>query len=352
MTVNAVSTLQLWGQAYKLTVKYATADGTSQSNVLSCNEWEPEALRITFEVLQSMIPSPWWFADISVYNMTSQAIQDALLNATWITLEAGFQTGPNKSTIIWDGPILQTLYDREEVVDQRITFHCVANPFVMEDIVSFAMGPFSSQAQLVAQMASAINLPEMSEQAGTVGPTANKLMTQKQYLRGNTVFGKVGKYLNQIGNDQFLNTFRDGSKAYISEMSRSDTTPDLIYSPPFPPGSPVPSIPGNVTYSIIGVPRQIPQGVIFEVLLDPRLKVGLPPLVVQLQRTLISQIAVLPGQNVSAPLGANLKFFVSQVRHVGDSRGNSWQTEVTGVSTTYADSLLDGVFGANSQGGA
>lgn len=346
----------MWGQAYKLTVRYATPDGAGQSTVLSCNTWEPEALRITFDVLQSTIPSPWWFADISVYNMTLENIQNALLNATWVTLEAGFQSGPNLSTIIWDGPVLQTLYDQENVVDRRITFHCVANPVAMDSIVSFAMGPFSSQAQLVAQMASAIELPAMTYSNGTVGPKAAQLMSAKQYPRGNTVFGKVGKYLVQVANDQFLNTFRDGSKAYISEMSRSDTTPDLTYSPPFPPGAAAPNTSGSVTYSIIGVPRQIPQGVIFTVLLDPRLKVRLPPMVVQLQRTLISQLQVSIGGGANAPLSAgspssaNLKLFVSQVRHTGDSRGNDWQTEVTGVSTTYADSMLDGLFSGNSGG--
>jgi hypothetical protein len=87
---------------------------------------------------------------------------------------------------------------------------------------------------------------------------------------------------------------------------------------------------------------------IFTVLLDPRLKVQLPPLVVQLTRTLISQLTVQPGQAVVSPMSANLDFFVAQVRHIGDSRGNDWYTEVTGYNTTYASNLLDGVFAASS----
>ena len=356
--MSTMSVIPLFGQAYKLTVQYTTATGTS-TVVLSANTWEPEALRITFDVLQSMLPSPWWYADIAVYNQDTQDIQNTLLNATWVTLEAGFQTGPTVSSIIWDGPVLQVTFDREQVVDFKTTFHCVANPLVMDQIIAFSQGEFASQAKLVARMVAEINqqggtppIQDINSTNGTASDYAQQAMTAKQYLRGNTVFGKVGKYLTQIADDQFMTTFRDGKNAYISEISSpgASVTPDYIYSPPFQPNNVPPGLPAGTTQSIIGTPRQTPFGVIFTVLLDPRLKVGLPPLVVQLVRTLITQVAVQIGQTVSTPMSADLTFLVAQVRHVGDSRGNDWYTEVTGYGTTYAAQLLDGVFAASSAG--
>lgn len=345
------SVIPLFGQAYELTVRYQTFSGT-QEKVITANSWEPEALRITFEILQSMLPSPWWYADIVIYNLDTPEIQNILLNATWVTLKAGFQTGPTLSSIIWDGPILQVLFDREQVVDFRVTLHCVANPLVMDDIIGFSMGPFASQAQLVAKMASEVGLPPINATSGTLSSYASQALAAKQYPRGNTVFGKVGKYLTQIADDQFMTTWRDGSKAYMSQISNGEvaTTPNFIYSPPFPPNSNPFKPTDDVTQSIIGTPRQTPFGVIFTVLLDPRLKVQLPPLVVQLVRTLITQIPVQPGQTTASPMSANLSFFVAQVRHTGDSRGNDWYTEVTGYGTTYASNLLDGVFAATSAG--
>ena len=352
----STSTIPLWGQAWELTVQTATATGTV-STVLTSNAWEPEALRMTFEVVQSMLPSPWWYADIIVYNLDTPVIQDILLNATWVTLKAGFQTGPTLSSIIWDGPILQVLFDREQVVDFRVTLHCVANPLVMDEIVGLSAGPFSSQQQLLARMVGQINqntttpIPTLDQANGTLSAYGQQALSAKQYPRGNTVFGKVGKYLTQIADDQFMTTWRDGSKVYISEFSTGETSPapDYIYSPPLPPNVTA-SLPPGTTSSIIGTPRQTPFGVIFTVLLDPRLKVQLPPLVAQLTRTLIAQLPVQPGQTASTPLTANLNFFVSQVRHTGDSRGNDWYTEVTGYSTTYAAQLLDGVFSATAAG--
>jgi hypothetical protein len=360
--VSSSSNIQLWGQAWELTVKY-TAGGNpddpvqspddTQIYTLTTDAWQTEGaepLRMTFDVEQRAIRSPYWSADITIYNLNQDSIQNILFNATWATLKAGFQTGPNVSSTIWDGPVFQVLYDRENVVDQRIQLRCIASPLLNSDIVSFSMGPYSSQLDFVNRMAQQINLPEFNQsQNGNLGPKAAVAMA-KQYPRGYGAFGGVAKYLQQIADDNFMQSFMDGSKVYISELSKSDYTPDLIYSPPPQDGS---SLPSGVTGSIIGTPRQTPFGVIFTVLLDPRLKVQLPPLVVQIQRSLISQFArPLPSPNStpSTPFSNDLTFLVSQIRHVGDTRGNDWQTEVTGYSTTYAEDLLNGVFAANSMG--
>lgn len=348
----ASSNLPLWGQAWKLEVVYATANGEPQTITVSTDAWEPEALRITFEVVQSQMPSPWWYADISVYNLNSQDTLNALYNATWVRLSAGFQSGPCKSSVIWDGPVLQVLYDRERVVDQRITFHCVASPLVMENIVNLNTGVMTSQMQLVSKMATQINLPATNGVG--VSQHAFNQLSVKQYPRGKTCFGKMGKYLRQIADDNFMQTFRDANRPYISELSAGNLfpTPDLNYSPPFPPGSQVPDLPQSTTQSIVDTPRQTPFGVEFRVLLDPRLTVKVPPLVVQLNYTLVTQLPVTMGALPPVSLSNNnLLFFVAMVRHSGDSRGNEWNTEVTGFGTTYAANLLDGTFLAQSSGG-
>ena len=339
----------LWGQAWELSITCATASGGSQSTTISSNAWEPEALRITFDVLQAMNTSPLWYADISIYNLDDQTAQNIALNATWATLKAGFQFGAQVSSIIWNGPVFQALYTREAVVDQKLTLHCVVFPAVSPtDIVGFSMGQFSSQQQLVARMISETNLPAVSVAAGTQGPVAAQRMTATQYPRGNTVFGKVSKYFAQIADDNVVQTWTDGLKTYISEVDSGGSggvQPDLIYSPAFPPGSTGNSsgLPTGTNQSIIGTPQQIQQGVTFAVLLDPRLQVQLPPLLVQLVRTQISQLERTPSPNSELPtaLQSNLTFFVAQVRHSGDTRGNEWQTEVTGFSTAYAQNLLN-----------
>lgn len=347
------SNIPLWGQAWELTVQVVAEDGTTTSTTLTSNAWEPDALRMTFAVETVFASSPWWHADISIYNLDSPDAQNILFGATWVILKAGFQTGPNLYSTIWSGPVLQTLFTRENVVDQKITFHCLAGPLVADQIVNFAIGPFASQAQLVARMAAEIDLPDISTANGTLGQQASVALSAKRYPRGNTVFGTAAKLMNQIAADNFLQFFQDGKQAYISEVGSTKTEPDLIYSPPFPPNytGQMLSLPAGTTQSIIGTPIQTQYGCTFTVLLDPRLKIQLPPLLVELKRTQIIQMTRPdPSANsaLPTPLSNDLKFFVAKVRHIGDTRGNDWQTEVTGFSTTYSDNLLNGIFSPNS----
>lgn len=351
MTTSSIT--PYFGQAWTLVVGYASPNGPVYETI-STDAWEPEALRITFEVQSATVNSPWWYADISIYNLSTATIQAIIFNAAWVTLSAGFQTGPTLSGVIWDGPILQVLYDLENVVDQRITLHCQANPFVNSGgIVSFSIGKGSTQADLLSKAAKAINLPDISQTQGTLSPYAQQALDQKSYPRGNTVFGRIGNFTELISGDQFLQTFRDGYKMYMTDLGQPNVTPDpdFTFCPPNPLGNT--PVPAGTTPTVIGTPRQTPQGVIFTVLLDPRLKIKLPFQVVSLVRTLPSQIAIAPdinsAGNVVTPLDADLTFFLSQVKHVGDSRGNDWYTEVTGYNPRYGQNLLNGIY--SGQGG-
>jgi hypothetical protein len=296
---------------------------------------------VTFDVLQAMNSSPLWYADIAVYNLTDPAAQNVALTATHVTLKAGFQVGPSVSSIIWDGPVFQTLFTQENVVDQKLTLHCVA--FAANKNVSFSIGEFATQQTLVARMLQLANQPPVAAAEGTQGTVAAARMSGISYPRGNTVFGSTSKFLSQIADSDFLQTWFDGRQSYISEANSDTVTPNLIYAPPLPPGTTsTTSDPAGTTTSIIGTPHQTPQGVIFTVLLDPRLKVILPPMLVQLARTQIAQTVRTPDPsgadgNLGTPLQANQMFFVAQVRHFGDTRGNDWGTEVTGWSTAYSD---------------
>lgn len=339
------SAIPLWGRAWNLSVKLASGE----TQVLSQSSWDPEALRVTFDVLQSTLPSPFWYADISVYNLNDPEMQNLLFNAVWITLEAGYQTGPSKSSIIWDGPVLQVIFDRENVVDLVMRFNCLAGPWLIEEqFVNLAMGPMSSQLQIVSKMIEQTN-GNLSEQ---VSQKAQGMLGSKQYPRGKTVFGKVSKYIAQMSDDNFLNTWiSSGNQQYMSELYNPSISldPNLVYAPPFPPGTNPGSSSANVTRSIIGVPKQSSFGCIFTVLLDPRLKVQLPPLLVKLDQTVIQQLKIQYGQALT-PLDQSGLFVAAQIRHYGDTRGNDWHTEVTGYTRGYAQGLLDGVFVAAAAG--
>lgn len=339
--MSNTSTTPLWGRAWTLTVKLASGE----VQTLSQSSWDPEALRVTFEVLETTLPSPFWFADVKVYNLNDPEMQNLLFNAVWLTLEAGYQSGPSKSSIIWDGPVLQVIFDRERVIDLTMTFNCVAGPWLLEEqFINVAMGPMSSQYQVVSQMIEQLG----GTPSGQVSQKAQQLLAAKQYPRGKTVFGKVSKYISQIADDNFLNNWIAGNQQFISELdSGIKINPDLIYGPPLAPGYSAGNDTSGITRSIIGVPRQSQFGAIFTVLLDPRLVVKVPPLLVQIDQTVISQQKLQYGQ-VLTPLDQSGLFIAAQIRHYGDTRGNDWYSEVTGYTRRYAQNLLKPLYTANS----
>jgi hypothetical protein len=348
VSTSVASAIPYWGQSYSLSVQYAGQGGTTSTQVVTASSFEPEALRMTFRVTKAGVNAPFWFAEISLYNPTTSAIQNALLNATWVTLMAGFMSGPTQAGVIWDGPIFQVTVDRENVVDYRVTLHCFATPPGAQNLVNFDIGPSLTQQQFIASI---------MDQAGMAAPNLSQLAQQKtaavSYPRGNTFFGKPSMFLDTVSQQHGLQSWLDEAKAYLTELANPATaaqtqssTPDFTFSPPIFDG---PQPAASVTTTIIGTPRQTPQGVDFEVLLDPRLTIKLPYQLVSLQNILFSQLAQTPGQTPVAPLSNNL-FYVTQLVHEGDTRGNVWQTTVSAFTTAYSQSIA-GLFTGSSPGG-
>lgn len=347
---SSISNTPLFGRAWQLSVKTANQDpDSSDQNVLSFSGWDPESLRIRFNVLETTLPSPWWFAEIDVYNCSDVTAQNLLRNAVWVTLKAGYQAGDNRYAIIWDGPVLQVMFDKENVVDQVIKFNCMAGPWLLEEqFFNRSQGSLTSQADTVSTFITLAN-GNYNQQ---VSDHANDLLIAKKYPRGKTIFGSTSKYIRQMSDDNFIQSWMtNGGDTYLSEMlaPNANVTPDIIYSPPFPPNFNPSQTSGEITRSIIGVPKQTPFGCEFTVLLDPRLKVKVPPLLVKLDQTLIQQLKVQYGQALTW-LDQSGTFVAAQIRHVGDSRGNEWYSHVTGYQLGYAQKLLDGVF-LSTQGG-
>lgn len=341
----STSALPYWGQSYSLTVQYAGADGSTTTVVVTDTAFEPEALRMTFRVTQTGVNAPFWYAEINLYNPTTADIQNALLNATWVTLSAGFIVGPNKVAVIWDGPIFQVTVDRESVVDYRVSLHCFAVPNGAQSLVNFDIAPSLTQQQFIAGIIG---------QAGMANPSisayANQQTSAVKYPRGNTYFGKPSAFVDNVAAQHGIQAWLDTEKLNLTELAdptqgsaATSTTPDFIFSPPIFDG---PQPDASVTTTITGTPRQTPQGVDFEVLLDPRLKIVLPYQLVSLQNILFSQLAQAPGSTPVAPNTNNL-FYVVQLVHEGDTRGNAWQTTVTAFTTVYSQSLA----GLTSGGG-
>lgn len=341
----STSTIPLFGRAWKLSVRTPsseapTPDATFNSNVniLSQDSWDPNALRVTFDILQSAVPSKFWYGDVTVYNLNKPELLNLLRNANWLTLEAGYQSDPGKSSIIWDGPVLQVMFDRQDVVNLTARFNCVSTTAILENnFMNIAVGPMQSQLQTVEHMIQQLggNLDDQ------VSSTAQKLMASKQYIRGKTIFGSIAKNIFDTSEDNQLTAWFRSNQPHISEFDAgTQTVPAVTYGPSFPPGAALPNATSTITRSIIGVPQQTPFGCNFTVLLDPRLQVKVPPMLVEIDQSVISQMKIIYSQLPPMPLDQSGLYIAAQIRHYGDTRGNDWYTEVTGYTRGYAQRWL------------
>jgi hypothetical protein len=292
---------------------------------------------MTFEISESAIPSPWWFADISVYNTNDAATQGLLVAAQWVTLKAGYQkTG---AQLIWSGSVMQVLYERENVVDYKITFHCLATNTKIMRGLNFNTAKNLSQAQAVQKMAAAVSGYQLT------APLPDQLSSaQNTYMRGKSYFGSIDKFYDQIAGSNNLMWFKSPQGSAMGVLDSGKDTPDYIYSAPLPANWTGPQPSSTTSYTIMGSPQQNDCGVTFSVLLDPRLVVKVPPLLVRIDNTAIRQITLTIPQNFVMPLAQDNSYVLAALRHRGDTRGDTWLTEVTGYTRAYTQGLIRGIF--------
>lgn len=301
------SNVAQFGIKWQLTI--STTDG--QQIVAGYNSWLPEGLQITFDTYQTT-QAAFWYADIAIYNLNDPTTQVVLKQGMTVKLEAGYQVGPFGT--IFEGTLFQPMWEREDGIDYKLTLHCLVG-LVEEtnNFVSLSVANGLSQRDLVARMASNCIFKLNS---------SNVNFPQEQVSsRGEVIFGQPGQVFKDLAEFNGINYWASSYAANIRQLLPQQTgIPTLQYSP---------------QTGLIGTPQQTQDGVDIRVLLDPR-----ATLATQYQLSPDTVIRQLPRTQGSYPtiLDQNGLYVIAGVRHIGDSRGNTWDTEITGY--TYIGSRL------------
>lgn len=322
--------LPTFGRKYLITVQLP--DSTEILKVADDNSSDPDALRVraTFDVYTPALQGAFWYGDICLYNLdqltTNKLLARPIKQGAIVTVAAGYQHG-NYGTI-WRAPVFQPLFDRENVVDFKITLRCVLglNEFLYNNI-NLRYGAGVTQYELVQTIANS------SFRKIPIGSISLALAGKKQ-PRGGVLFGRPDKYLTNIAQDTNSQWWFGLNGLNIGKADEDTPTQsvDFVYTP---------------QSGIIGVPQQTQYGVDFRVLLDPRIRIQRPLPVVKIDNTAIVQqkksIGELPGI-----LDQNGEYIVAAARHFGDTRGNDWYTDITGVTSTGGKmAMLQSALGGN-----
>ena len=314
---NPVSQIPNFGRAWSLTVTNPPNDeGIAQQATMSSEQWQPETMRIVFEcnILGYSSHASFWTAKIELYNLSADQAQNFLYGqGATVQLSAGYQAGPYG--IIFAGTVYQALYERPEVVDSKVTLMCYTG--LAETIANFAQfrgNANMTQAALVAKMCAGASVPI------PINPAAQSTLgaiPQTQLPRARPFFGNPHKFIDDVAAANNLQSWYGSDGLSISTMSDQNSITTITYTS---------------TTGILGVPQQTQDGVSLIVALDPRLRVTVPPMQINIASSIIRQFQFTPP-GYRPILDPNGNYLVNGLQFRGDSRGNQWETEITALTS-------------------
>jgi hypothetical protein len=250
------------------------------------------------------------YGDISIYNLSSQTQADIIKYGMRVVLEAGYENGQYGK--IFDGDIFQPLWDRENVVDYKLTLHC----FDGDSQLNNNFVGMTVQASH-DQRSDLLNIMKNARNSFSNGQISTDL-DNTEMPRGKVFFGMPKKYFREIANANNHQWSYVDRELVFSNLTNIPVGKALVVSP---------------ETGLIGTPQQTQDGVEFKVLLDPNIKVQYPAMQVKIDNSVVRQQKIMLGQ-LQTRLDQDGFYYVASVTHCGDTRGDDWYTEVIGFNST------------------
>jgi len=347
-----------FGRDWKVTVKLA--DGRT----VTIGSDAENALRVTFTIDTFMMLS-YWFCSITIYNPSKSFVQapvptsilqgrQQLLSGSLVQVGAGYKDDavgsgpPDSSKLLYTGHLYQSLWERENVTDFKLTLRCVTG--FLEDAynqVNITIAPGSSDYQTLLAICgpkpNGANIPIKE-----IDSASAKELSQTANPGAQTFFESPYDLIRTIIDQHKLFawvTLGGLTVRAFDPVDLNNKTPRITYGPPgfnFKPTGQNGRSAAILKPTVIGVPTQTQDGVMFRVLMDSQVQIG--DLIQLAPGTFINQFRFQFSKEL-APLPNNQGLYVVQgIRHVGDSRGrgDDWYTEITGLTRGFFNYWLEG----------
>jgi len=328
----------LFGRAWKIQVLTPADQGGNQTLLtVSSSDTETQALRVTFDIEQTY--RELWYAEVRIYNPNLQTIQ-TISEGAQVSIAAGYHAEGDPAEI-FRGVVFQAIFSKEDANTVVLTLICfVGIDELTNSVVSVTVGPRATQREIVLAMAQNCLKADGSTASIPVAYLAPDSDFKAQPLpRSSTIFGTPNELFGNIAQNNDMAFFFGSNGLHVGKIDGAQApAPDIIYAPPLQAGQTADS---GVDYRLIGSPQQTQLGVNFRVLLDSRLQFKIPGMQLQLKNAVIEQAPFQFGQNQSV-LTQDGVYFLVGVRFVGDTRGNTWEAQVTSVTSASGRLALIG----------
>lgn len=278
--------------------------------------------RFTFETKQTDVQSPSNCA-VRVYNLKPETMQRVRGEFSRVVLQAGYQNGA--FGVIFDGTIKQHGIGKEGPMDTYLDILAADGDLAHNfGHVNLTLASGSSSTERIAAVAN--QLKDKGARLGYVG-----LETTGGILpRGKVLFGMARAALNSETRTMGATWNISGGQINVIPLDGYLPSEAVVLTS---------------ETGLIGRAQQTQNGVVFKCLLNPRIQ---PGTLVKLDEASVNRIsntganpAGIPYNQWAAPqflanVTADGIYRAVVVEHRGDSRGQDWYTEVTGLAVNQS----------------
>ena len=262
--------------------------------------------KITFTIKKTDAQSPNE-AEIKVYNLSQNTVNQIQKEFTRVTLQAGYQ---DNFAVIFDGNIKQIKSGRDNGTDSYL--HIFAGDG--DDAYNFAIvnKTLSAGASQSDQVKAAIgSMDSVSE--GDI-----QIQNKTKLARGKVMYGMSRDYLRQSADtDRAAWSIQDGKLQIIPIDGLAKGTAIVL----------------NSKTGLVGTPEQTNDGIRARTLLNPQIKIGGAVTIDEedIQAATIQSISPTKKTdkvNTPATIANDWQYKIISIEYNGDNRGNDWYCDI------------------------
>lgn len=286
-----------------------------------------DTVRITFDVNYPGI-SAYYLSEIVLYNVSDSYVEQIQKSGTIVELFAGYEEA--NYGCIFKGWIYQTLWERENVINYKLTLRCVDGDklYTVNNLIQATVNPgmrFNDRMNHLLGKASRTvpkkeDFPEVTEYQA--------LERQETFFKSVDALIKDSYGMKNANTPANYSSFGSQGNVHVIDKNNPQYEKEAIVVSPTKGG-------------LIGTPQQTQYGCSFITLLNANIMLKYPMCTVRLEDVSVQTLKREWGDLKSSSLvNMNhvnpeiLLYMVTGVRHVGDTRGSTWYSYVTGCNLT------------------
>lgn len=309
---------KFWGRKWKIIVTLTDGTVINSDGSSSSFAFDLSSLRVTGTISDNLVSS-YNPAEIVIYNLNRETERLILSQGEKIYIEAGYNN-PELYGAIFSGTIYQAKRSKANVTDYILTLRALGSYDILSaGIIGLTARRGSNYRELLDLVASNSN-PKLE-----VNQVPEEWGTENQFSKGVSLVGKTSDVIKGIAEStNSIIRIEDGKINVIQLAEQPSEAIELNYKT-----------------GLVGQPTQNREGVMFQCLLNPKIKLNTW---VHINNALISEMDIEYGEMMVQSLDVDGLYRVVERNFSFDTRGNDWYLNCKAISQSggLPDLLVDG----------